>query len=504
MIDFLLLPIALIYLIVIMALFIYGLNLFYLTFLSFRERAVPAKPRRQDYRPEVTVQLPIYNELYVAERLIRKTAEIDYPKEKLEIQVLDDSTDETVRITRAVVSELQEEGFNIVHIHRTSREGYKSGALAAGLEIAKGEYIAIFDADFLPPKNFLNKTLPCFEDPSVGFVQTRWGHTNQDYSLITLLQSLSIDAHFMVEQFSRSSKGYWFNFNGSAGIWRRRTINSAGGWSSDTLSEDLDLSYRAYLAGWKGAYLRDVKSPAELPVSISAFRRQQHRWARGSLECALRHLPKVWASTISMKKKFQATIHLLGYTVHLLLVALVLLHPIMLFISLRYESLISLFGIGIIFNLAIFAQYTYLLSAQHHLGNRVWRLIPVLIFFASAGTGMMVNTMRAALEIFVNKKGTFERTPKFGITTSKQDWTRQRYQLRLDPIIFVEILLGILSGGTCLFAIQTGNWIIAFYAVLFCTGLLFVAGVTIYQALLVLHQQRKQQQFSNYSVSGTG
>jgi hypothetical protein len=299
--------------------------------------------------------------------------------------------------------------------------------------------------------------------------------------------------------------GYLFNFNGSAGIWRRRTIECVGGWSSETLSEDLDLSYRAQLAGWKGAYLRDVESPAELPVSINAFRRQQHRWARGSLECALRHLQKVWASSISIPKKFQATVHLLGYTVHLLLVALVLLHPVMLYISIRYESLISLFGIGIIFNLAIFAQYTYILSAQHHLGKRLWRYIPALVFFASAGTGMMVNTLRAALEIFINKEGAFERTPKFGITTTNQNWTRQKYQLKFDWIIFIETALGILNGGTCLFAINTGNWIIAFYAALFCSGLFFVAGVTIYQAILVTLQQKKRdRQLSNYPITDNG
>jgi hypothetical protein len=317
------------------------------------------------------------------------------------------------------------------------------------------------------------------------------------------MQALSIDAHFMVEQYARSGAGFWFNFNGSAGIWRRATIEDSGGWSSATLSEDLDLSYRAHLGGWKGVYLREVVSPAELPVSMSAFRRQQHRWARGSLECAIKYLPTIWGMSLPRGLKFEATAHLLGYAVHLLLVALVVLHPLVLLFTQRYPGLESFFGIGIVFNLAVFAQYFFILSAQRQLGHPWWRYIPPLIFFAAGGSGMMVNTLRAALEIVINKRAVFERTPKFGITESNQDWTDQKYQLRLDPIVFVEICLAVLNAGTCIFAIGTANWIIAAYSFLFCAGLLLVAGITIAQSLSVsFRKSRRGHQLSSFPNTG--
>ena len=503
MLDIFLIPVLVIYVAVVLALFVYGINLFYLTYLSSRQEKKTSQAPTLKSFPKVTIQLPVYNEMYVAQRLIEKAAAVNYPRKLLEIQVLDDSVDETITLIHSVVADLQAVGVNVHHIHRTHRTGFKSGALAAGLEKAQGDFIAIFDADFLPPSDFLLKTLPHFTDPRVGFVQTRWGHTNPSYSLLTLMQALSIDAHFMVEQFARSEAGYWFNFNGSAGVWRRKTIEDAGGWSSDTLSEDLDLSYRAYLSGWKGVYLRDTVSPAELPVSMSAFRRQQHRWARGSLECAIKYLPNIWRTSLPKSLKFEATAHLLGYAVHLLLVALVLLHPLVLLFTLRYDGLKSLFGIGIVFNLAVFAQYSFILTAQRHLGKQWWRFIPPLIFFAAGGTGMMLNTFRAAVGIFTNKRAVFERTPKFGITGSKQNWTHQRYQLSLDPIVFLEICFAILNAGTCIFAFSTANWIIASYSLLFCVGLLLVASITIVQALSVAYQKsRKNHGLSSYLNPG--
>ena len=282
MLDLLFIPSAILYLLVVGALFVYGVNFFYLTYITLRDRKAKQPEPPLDELPQVTVQLPIYNEMYVAERLIAAAAALDYPRSLLEIQVLDDSNDETEEIVARKVAQLQRQGFHISHLHRTRRNGYKGGALAEGLQQAQGAFIAIFDADFIPGEDFLRRTLPHFSDRRVAFVQTRWGHVNRDYSLLTQLQSLAIDAHFMVEQYARWRAGLWFNFNGTAGIWRKSAMLEAGGWRSDTLTEDLDLSYRAFLHGWKAVYLRDVEVPAELPVSFNAYRRQQGRWARGS------------------------------------------------------------------------------------------------------------------------------------------------------------------------------------------------------------------------------
>src|SRR3990172_2323724 len=264
MIDFMFIPIAVVYLSVVLLLLVYGINLIYLTSISLRRKTPLIPPPEPDSWPLVTVQLPIYNEIYVAERLIRAAAGIDYPPHLLEIQVLDDSTDETTSMVEEVVTRLRAENRMITCLHRTNRVGFKSGALAEGMGHARGEFIAIFDADFIPPRDFLKRTLPYFRDPRLGYIQTRWGYTNRNYSYLTYLQALAIDAHFMIEQHARSQSGYFFNFNGSAGIWRKSTIIDAGGWKSDTLTEDLDLSYRAILKGWQGLYLRDLVSPAEL------------------------------------------------------------------------------------------------------------------------------------------------------------------------------------------------------------------------------------------------
>ncbi|MEW5961397.1 MAG: cellulose synthase family protein, partial [Chloroflexota bacterium] len=487
MLDLLFVPIAILYLLVVGALFVYGLNFFYLTYVAWRRgRFAPPPPPAAVAWPAVTVQLPIYNELYVAERLIEAAARLDYPAGRLEIQVLDDSTDETVQLSGAAVERWRSRGVNIVHVHRTARPGFKAGALAAGLERAHGEFLAIFDADFIPPPDFLKQTLPYFSQrPNLAFIQTRWGHVNSHYSFLTLLQSLAIDAHFMIEQFARSQAGLWFNFNGTAGVWRRAALEDAGGWRADTLTEDLDLSYRALLRGWQAHYLRHVVVPAELPVSFMAYRRQQHRWARGSLECAVKLLPQVWDSPASLARKLAATLHLTGYGVHLLLFALVLLYPIVLLLTQRYANLISLFGIAAIFNATAFAPTIFFVTAQQQLGRRWWRQLPVILFITALGAGMMLNTVRAALHLFGNRRPTFERTPKFGILNKAQDWTRRRYQLYFDPLIWFELALALLNLGTVVLALQAGNWIIAVYAALFCAGLLFTSGFTLVQAVIL-------------------
>lgn len=489
MLDLLLIPIAVLYLAVVVALFIYGVNFFYLTYLAWRKRDRRPAVAPLSQLPHVTVQLPIFNELYVADRLIDAVAKLDYPADRLEIQVLDDSTDETIQVVQCAVERWHDRGIRIEQIRRTKRVGYKAGALANGLIHARGEFLAIFDADFIPSPDFLKRTLPHFQNPRVAFIQTRWGHVNRDYSLFTLLQALAIDAHFMVEQFARSQSGYWFNFNGTAGIWRRSALQDAGGWTSDTLTEDLDLSYRAFLHGWQAVYLTEVECPAELPVSFSAYRRQQHRWARGSFECALKLIPQVWHAPISFPQKVEATLHLTGYGVHLLLAALVLLYPFVLVLSQQYPGLVSLFGIALVFNVTTFAPTVFFVIAQHQLGRRWWRLLPAILFITVLGSGMMLNTLRAALQIAVKPSGVFERTPKFGIAQAKQSWVGRRYQLRLDRIVFFEIGLALFNIGTAVLAIHAHNWAIAAYANLFGLGLLFTSGMTIAQTFAV-HRQR--------------
>ncbi len=500
MLDLLFVPTALIYLVVVGLLFVYGINFFYLTYLTWRNRRVCLDTPRLMEWPAVTVQLPIYNELYVAERLIDAAARLEYPAHLIDIQVLDDSTDETMELARHAVERLQARGMNIAHLHRTQRTGFKAGALAEGLTRARGEFLAIFDADFVPPPDFLKRTLPHFQNPHIAFIQTRWGHLNREYSFLTFLQSLAIDAHFMVEQFARYQGRFWFNFNGTAGVWRRAALEDAGGWTADTLTEDLDLSYRAFLRGWQALYLRDIVVRAELPVSFSAYRRQQHRWARGSFECALKLMPQVWTAPIGPAKKIEATLHLTGYGVHLLLCTLVILYPLVLTLAQRYPNLITLFGIAFVFNATAFAPTLFFVLAQQQLDRRWWQLIPVILFITALGAGMMLNTVRAGLQIFLKLHGRFERTPKFGIENRKEDWVRRRYQLRLDPIVFVEIAFALLNASTVVLAAQQANWAIAIYASIFALGLLFTSGLTIAQAV-VIHRHRAELMAPGHAVS---
>ncbi len=498
--DWFLVPVAIVYFTVSGALFLFGVNFIYMSFFTWRQgRKKALVPAMKKDWPAVTVQLPIYNELYVAERLINAVAQLDYPADRLQIQVLDDSTDETVAVVHAVVMQIQKKGINITHLHRADRVGFKAGALQAGMASATGEFIAIFDADFLPPPDFLRETIPYLQEPNVAFVQTRWGHLNRDYSWLTFLQSLAIDAHFMVEQFARSHAGYWFNFNGTAGVWRRAAMEDAGGWTADTLTEDLDLSYRAYLKGWHGRYACQIVVPAELPVNFSGFRRQQHRWARGSLECARKLGPQVWRAPVSLSVKYQATLHLLGYSVHLLLFLLTLIYPLVVIFSTQQPQFSVLYGFAYLFALTSLAPTLFFVMAQQQLGNSWLRLLPKLLAVSLMGSGLMLNTVRAAVQILTKRKEVFERTAKFGIGQQKQvgqqkqDWTQQRYQLRFDPIVYAELALGIYGLATAWLAVMMGTWGIAFYAALFGSGLILVAAVTIVQTLAVYRNRKKRQ-----------
>lgn len=434
--------------------------------------------------PVVTIQLPIYNELYVAGRLIDEVARMDYPADRLEIQVLDDSTDETTAIVAGLVGRWRTRGVDIQHVRRSGRVGFKAGALAHGLELARGELIAIFDADFLPRPDFLRETVPVLlADPDLAFVQARWGHLNRDFSLLTRLQALAIDGHFGVEQAARSGSGHWFNFNGTAGIWRRTALLDAGGWEHDTLTEDLDISYRAFLAGWRAEYLIDVEVPAELPASFNAFRRQQQRWARGSFECAIKHLPALWHSRAPLSRKVSATLHLTGYAIHLLLLALSLLYPLLLIGSGSHEAPLALFGIIGIFNLTILAPTLLFAVGQHQVGRRWLTELPEILILSIFGAGMMVNTARAAWGALGGRPAAFERTPKFGLGDHRDDWLGLRYQLGIDRIVIIEVALAALNGATVIAALQRGSWAIAAYAGIFAVGLSSAVALTLGQTL---------------------
>ncbi len=467
----------------------YGANISFLSFVVWRGGREP-EARAQSTRalPRVTVQLPIYNELYVAERVIDAACALDYPSSLLQIQVLDDSTDETTGLVASAVARARARGLDAVHVRRAERTGFKAGALQHGVATATGEFIAIFDADFVPAPDFLRRTLPHFDRAELAFVQARWGHLNGNYSLLTRLQSIAIDGHFMVEQAARGLRNYWFNFNGTAGIWRASAIEDAGGWTARTLTEDLDLSYRAHLRGWRGQYLRDLVVPGEVPAQMSGFRRQQHRWARGSLECAIRLVPEIWRSGARAPIKLQATAHLSSYCIHLLLFVVTLLYPVVVIVADRHPGFQSFFGLAYPFAVFSLAYVVFLVMGQRQQRRRWWRELPRIAGITVIGPGLMLNTVRAAAKIVLQPNPEFERTAKFGMRSAEPEratWTRLRYQLKLDPIVYAELALGIYSLAAAGLAYRYGNWAIVVYASWFGVGLLAVAALTAAQALAV-------------------
>ncbi len=485
LLPYLLSPVLTAYVFAMGMLVAYIFNMLFLALrgLKQRDKLLEAKTGELQAFPFVTVQLPIYNEWYVTARLLDACADLDYPRGLLEIQVLDDSTDDTAALIAEKVMRLEAQGIDVIHIHRTNRDGFKAGALANGLETAKGDFIAIFDADFLPQRDFLRRMLPHFHHDRVAFVQARWGHLNRDYSLLTLLQSFSLDAHFAIDQLARSSAGYVFNFNGTAGIWRKSAILDAGGWQADTLTEDMDLSYRAFLRGWTARYAGDVEAPAELPVSFTAYRRQQYRWARGSLECAVKYIPVIWKSDFSFARKTQATLHLTGYLLHLLTVALMLFYPLLLWFASQYPTLLQPIGLGLVMNFLALAPAIYFSTAQQLLRRRWFQAFPLIFLMSMFASGMALNTMRAVFQIVRKRSVPFERTPKFGITHRAQPWLGSRYQVKVDSLIVFEILLGIFNLFTGWFAFHLGYYLVMIYAFFFALGLFFCSGLTIAQSI---------------------
>ncbi|GFZ81196.1 glycosyl transferase [Aquaticitalea lipolytica] len=385
-----------------------------------------------DEIPFVTIQLPVFNEMYVMERLLDNIALIDYPKDKLEIQVLDDSTDETVKSTYEHVQKIKATGLDIVHITRTDRSGFKAGALKEGLEIAKGEFIAIFDADFLPNPNWLKRTIPYFKDKKIGVVQTRWGHLNRNYSILTKIQAFALDAHFTLEQVGRNSKGHFINFNGTAGIWRKTCIIDAGNWEGDTLTEDLDLSYRAQLKNWKFKFLENVETPAELPVVISAARSQQFRWNKGGAENFRKMMWRVLKSkNISFKTKVHGVLHLLNSTMFLNVFLVAVLSVPMLYIKNEYAHLRYYFyfmSFFVISSVIFFVCYWFMYKNIYGDGfKRFFGYIGMFFTFFTIAMGFSLHNSIAVIEGHIGKRSEFVRTPKFNISTLKDSWKGNKY-----------------------------------------------------------------------------
>ncbi|HWP83322.1 MAG TPA: cellulose synthase family protein [Bacteroidota bacterium] len=434
--------------------------------------------------PVVTIQLPIYNELYVVNRLIDAVCSLLYPKEKLEIQILDDSTDETTEVVAQKVAEYRQRGFDVQHIRRGSRMGFKAGALQYGLERARGEFIAIFDADFVPRPDFLRNTLPYFFlNERVGLVQTRWEHLNGDYSLLTRTQALALDGHFVMEQDVRNRVGYFINFNGTGGIWRKSCIEDAGGWQSDTLTEDLDLSYRAQLRGWKFEYLNHITTPAELPAEVNALKSQQFRWTKGAIETARKILPKVWKSKLPLRVKIHSTFHLTNNIVFPFILLAGLLNVPLIFIKQEGGHQLY-FGLMSIFVLAFVGSFLFYLLSQRAVYPDWRRRILLFPLFMAGSMGFAVNNSRAVFEALFKKKSEFIRTPKYRIEGEGDSWVEKKYVPRkIDWTVGVEILFAVY----CFFGVISSLYYLEIAAVpfqlLYFLGFTFVASLSIKQAL---------------------
>ena len=486
----LLTPVFVVYIICTVGLLVYGLNCYVLLALFARRRRRAAgalDDMRAEYgrvsdrsdAPVVTTQIAVYNEVNVVERIMRAACRMRYAPGRHEVQVLDDSSDETRAVVDRVADELRRAGCDIKVIRRAQRTGYKAGALANGLAQARGELVAVFDADFVPPEDYLEAAVPFFlDDPSLGFAQARWGHLNQGRSLLTRAQSVGIDGHFIVEQIARNWNGLFMNFNGTAGIWRRRAIESAGGWQWDTLTEDLDLSYRVQFAGWGSRYLPGLVVPAELPEDINAFRGQQFRWAKGSVQTLLKLMPALCRSGVSRFKKFEAVLHMGGYLVHPMMLTLSLLALPILGLTSRLSPAPWLFAsLAVPLCFAIIAPSTMYLVSQR-VTYRHWvrraALLPVLII---VGVGMALSNTRAIAEAVAGRESEFVRTPKRG------DRPIKHYRVRLPAMAAAEILLGIYCAYTLACYAAAGKVFVSPFLAVYAAGFLYIGLTTIVHSL---------------------
>ena len=470
------------YFFVLIILAIYGWHRYYLVYLYMKHRdKEPRADAQLNPLPVVTIQLPLYNEMYVADRLIAAVCAIDYPRELLEVQVLDDSIDETRTVAESAVRRWAAQGVDIKYCHRTERRGFKAGALEAGLKSARGELIAIFDADFIPTPDFLMRLLPHFGDPRVGMVQARWGHINRDYSLLTKIQAILLDGHFVLEHGGRNRSGRFFNFNGTAGVWRRNAIDDAGGWQHDTLTEDLDLSYRAQLRGWRFVFVSDLIAPAEVPVEMNAFKSQQHRWAKGSIQTCRKLLPRILQSDLPLGIKAEAFFHLTAnFNYPLMCVLSLLIFPSMV---IRYNmGWYEMLLIDVpLFFAATFSFCNFYTVCQREI-HKDWiarlRYVP---FLMSVGIGLSINNTRAVLEALFNTPTEFARTPKYRIEGDADEWMGKRYRQSVAVQPLIEVALGLYFTATVFYALANQIYGTLPFLVLFQVGFLYTGLVSVVQ-----------------------
>jgi cellulose synthase/poly-beta-1,6-N-acetylglucosamine synthase-like glycosyltransferase len=477
------------YFFVMAVLAMYGIHRYQLVYNYFKNRKnVPGPPPEISEWPKVTVQLPIYNERYVIERLIETVAQFDYPRELLDIQVLDDSTDETQQVARDCVERHQALGVPITYIHRDNREGYKAGALQAGLETATGEFVAIFDADFIPPADFLRKTVPYFATPKIAMVQTRWSYVNRHYSKLTEVEAILLDGHFAIEHSSRYRSGLFFNFNGTAGIWRRTAIEDAGGWQHDTLTEDTDLSYRAQIRGWQFLYLPDIECPSELPVEMNAFKSQQARWAKGLMQTAKKILPRVMRANVPFAAKCEAFFHLTANISYPLMVFLsIILLPAM--IVRFYQGWFQVLTIDLpLFLASTCSISSFYLAAERALFPKTWkRTFWYLPFVMAVGIGLSVKNAGAVLEAIVGKKSEFVRTPKYKVGAGANErgaWAKKKYHKSAGIGPYAEVLLGLYFAAAVVYAIQNENFATVPFFLLFVWGYLYTGVMSLAQTYI--------------------
>ena len=496
------------YFLVLAVLSAYGLHRYWLVYSYHRHRRRGAgpPPARWERLPRITIQLPVYNERFVVERLIDSVCQIQYPRELLEIQVLDDSTDETVGEARAAVERYAALGYPIRHYHRAHRRGFKAGALAAGLEKATGEFICIFDADFLPPSDFLQRTIHYFTDSGVGMVQTRWTFLNRDYSLLTQVQAILLDGHFVLEHGARFGSGCFFNFNGTAGIWRRAAIEQAGGWQHDTLTEDTDLSYRAQLCGWRFLYLPDVECPSELPVEMTAFKAQQARWAKGLIQTARKLMRRIWAAPIPLRQKVEAWFHLTANISYPLMIVLaVLLLPAM--IVRFYQGWFQMLYIDLpLFVAATFSISSFYLTSQRELFPRQWtravRYVPLLM---GVGIGLTITNTRAVLAALCGVASPFQRTPKYHIESCAQRVRLRQYRSRAGWVPAIELGVGTYFLATVFYAVDCRNFASVPFLLLFVLGYYYTGLISLIQGrreVLARPWQALRLRWNRVQVSG--
>jgi cellulose synthase/poly-beta-1,6-N-acetylglucosamine synthase-like glycosyltransferase len=471
------------YFIVMIILAFYGIHRYQLVWLYFKNRKNLTKwnepPSRfgEGQLPFVTIQLPIFNEQFVIDRLIDAVCKLDYPRDRFEIQVLDDSIDETTHVAREIV-ERYARGFAgaepqpIIYIHRSNRHGYKAGALDKGLDVARGEFVAIFDADFVPPRQWLMQVIHHFAEPEIGMVQTRWTHLNRNYSFLTQVEAILLDGHFVLEHGGRSRAGVFFNFNGTAGMWRRETISTAGGWQHDTLTEDTDLSYRAQLAGWKFKYLQDVECPAELPIEMTAFKTQQARWAKGLIQTGIKILPRVLKSDVPWHTKLEAWYHLTANISYPLMIVLsVLLMPAMIIRS--WQGYIQMLLIDFpLFIASTMSVSTFYMASQKELYPKSWYMSMLYIPFVMAlgGIGLTITNTRAVLEALFGVKSAFARTPKYKVRKKGEKTQAKVYRKRLGIVPWIELAIGCYFAWTVYYAITTENFFTVPFLILFVFG----------------------------------